>query len=148
MFVKIKSKVLAFIRVRNYTSCSTRLSCMASNHSVALLHVSLSGKSISGISKSLSSKLFFPATLTLSAISEMDFCGLLGGYKESTLLVCHQLKTYISTARLLQCWVLKLVVPLLHTVVANRLERRRRKVSFLKLPYLWSQSRYQSAGFF
>jgi hypothetical protein len=36
----------------------------------------------------------------------------------------------------------------IHTVGANRLERRRRKVSFLNSPYLWSQSRYWSAVFF
>jgi hypothetical protein len=32
-------------------------------------------------------------------------------------------------------------------VGANRLERRRRKLSFLKSPYLWSQNRYCSAVF-
>jgi hypothetical protein len=36
----------------------------------------------------------------------------------------------------------------LYTVGANRLERRRRKISFLKSLYLWSQSRYWSAVFF
>jgi hypothetical protein len=33
------------------------------------------------------------------------------------------------------------------TVGANTFERRRRKVSFLKSPYLWSQNRYWSAVF-